>query len=56
VPQPGDLSISARSAALGDVIPVGATRSYFAYYHDTDPAFCSTGGSFNASNAVSIVW
>jgi len=58
VPEPGDLAISARSAALGDVIPSGATRSYFAYYHDTDPTFCASpaGGSFNASNAVSIVW
>ena len=33
-PQAGDPSVSARSAALGDVIPVGATSMYELYYRD----------------------
>jgi hypothetical protein len=56
VPDVGDLSISARSAALGDPIPSGATRHYMTYYVDTSASFCPTGGTFNASNVVSIVW
>ncbi|HEV8113871.1 MAG TPA: hypothetical protein VGR31_13935 [Planctomycetota bacterium] len=57
-PGSGDLSVTARSAALGDTIHPGDTRFYLAYYRDPDPAFCSTpaGNSFNASNAISIVW
>jgi hypothetical protein len=54
VPHPGDPSISARSAELGDPIPFGATRAYQVYYRDADLAFCP--GGFNASNAVSIAW
>ena len=56
VPDVGDLSISARSAALGAPIPNGATRYYMTYYQDPSPSFCPTGGDFNASNVVSIVW
>jgi len=55
VPQPGDLAVSARSAALGDAIPSGASRYYLTYYQDPEPTFCGSAG-FNASNAVSIVW
>jgi hypothetical protein len=54
VPQPGDASISARSAALGDPIPTGATRVYQVYYRDADLAFCP--GGFNATSAVAITW
>ncbi len=58
VPQSGDPSISARSAALGDPIPLGATRAYQFYYRDPNAAFCPgpPGGSFNASNAMAIAW
>jgi hypothetical protein len=57
-PGGGDLSVTAQSAALGDTIPPGATRYYFAYYRDPSPGFCPTptGSTFNASNAYSIVW
>jgi hypothetical protein len=57
-PGAGDMSVTARSAALGDPIPSGATRYYFAYYRDPNAAFCPapTGGTFNSSNAFSIVW
>jgi len=51
-------SISARSAALGDTIAPGVLRVYQVYYRDSDLSFCPDppGSSFNASNAVEIVW
>lgn len=57
-PQAGDPSVSARSAALGDPIPLGATRDYQVYYRDANPTFCPApaGSTFNASGAVEIVW
>jgi hypothetical protein len=57
-PHAGDPSITARSAALGDPIASGETRYYMTYYRDPSPSFCPTppGGTFNASNALSIVW
>jgi hypothetical protein len=57
-PDPGDPSITARSAALGDAIAPGATRHYQVYYRDPDLAFCPSppGNSWNASNALSITW
>jgi hypothetical protein len=54
VPQAGDPSISARSSALGDPIPLGAKRTYQFYYRDPNLGFCP--GGFNATNAVSILW
>jgi len=57
-PGAGDLTVTERSAALGDPISPGETRYYFAYYRDPNPGFCPmpTGSTFNASNAVSILW
>ncbi len=57
-PGAGDLSVTARSAALGDPIVPGAVRHYFAYYRDPAAGFCPppTGGTFNATNAFTIVW
>jgi Tol biopolymer transport system component len=57
-PQAGDASISARSAALGDPIPEGATRNYQVYYRDPSASFCppQRGGTFNVSNAIAIAW
>jgi Tol biopolymer transport system component len=57
-PQGADLSISARSAALGDSIPAGATRYYQVYYRDPAITFCPDppGNSWNVSNALSVVW
>lgn len=53
-PELGDLSISARSAALGDAIPFGASRYYQVYYRDPNLVFCP--GGFNVSNAVAVAW
>jgi hypothetical protein len=57
-PQPGDPSISARSAALLDPIPVGAPRNYQVLYRDSDASFCPEpqGGTFNSSNAIALTW
>ncbi len=57
-PQGSDPSVSARSAALGDPIPLGATRHYQTYYRDAEPAFCPSpfGSTWNVSNALSAVW
>jgi Tol biopolymer transport system component len=53
-PQTGDPSISARSAALGDTIPLGATRIYQVYYRDANLTFCP--GGFNTTNAIAVAW
>jgi Tol biopolymer transport system component len=53
-PQTGDPAISARSAALGDTIPLGATRIYQVYYRDANLVFCA--GGFNVSTAIAIAW
>ena len=57
-PLPGDLSITARSAARGDPIAPGSTRSYQAWYRDAVPGFCPSppGGDSNVSNGVRITW
>ena len=57
-PQTGDLSISARSAALGDPLSVGSTRTYQVYYRDNSATFCPypAGNTWNVSSAVQIDW
>ena len=57
-PGAGDPSISARSAALGDPIPSGATRFYQAYYRDANLGFCPApaGDAWNVSNGLKVVW
>ncbi|MBK7643851.1 MAG: hypothetical protein IPJ19_12535 [Planctomycetes bacterium] len=53
-PEPGDLSITQRSAALGDPLLPGAVRYYQAWYRDST-AYC-TGLTFNMSNGLRVVW
>jgi len=58
-PQPGQLSLSRRSAALGDPIAgTGATRYYQAAYREPDASYCPAplGGSVNITNAFALVW
>ena len=57
-PGPGDPSVSARSAILGDPLAAGATRYYQAYYRDPNPAFCAipAGSTFNSSGGAAITW
>jgi Tol biopolymer transport system component len=58
VPRGTDPSLSARSAARGDPIPLGATRNYQVHYRDPSASFCPNpqGGAFNVSNAIAIAW
>jgi hypothetical protein len=58
VPQPGDPTITQRSAQLGDFLFPGSTRLYQAYYRDPDLGFCPAppGNSWNVTSAVRISW
>jgi hypothetical protein len=57
-PEVGDPSITARSAARGDPLGPGSVRYYQAWYRDSSVTFCQTpsGGTFNASNGLRVVW
>lgn len=57
-PQAGDPTLSARSAALGDPLLPGSARIYQVYYRNASPTFCAepVGGTFNVTNAASVVW
>ncbi|MBK7642997.1 MAG: PD40 domain-containing protein [Planctomycetes bacterium] len=54
-PQPGEPSITQRSAAFGMPIDTGSLRWYQAYYRDPSATFC-TGATFNATNALRVAW
>jgi hypothetical protein len=54
-PGPGDLSISARSAQLGDPLGPYTQRNYQVYYRDPAAGFC-TAQTYNISNALRIGW
>lgn len=54
-PAAGDVSLSARSAARGDVLTPGSTRYYDVYYRDPNVSFCP-GATFNVTNAVRVNW
>lgn len=57
-PGPGDPSITARAAALGDSIQSGAVRYYQVMYRDPQTSFCQNppGNNWNVSGAMRIVW
>jgi hypothetical protein len=56
-PGPGDPTVSARSAALGDTIVAGGTRWYLVYYRDaTVLGGCSASSTFNATQGQAISW
>jgi hypothetical protein len=57
-PLAGDPPISARSAALGDVLTTGSTRYYQTYYRDPLLTFCPSpqGNSWNISSGLAVVW
>ena len=54
LPPVGALSISARSAFLGDTIHAGELRVYQVYYRDPNLSFCGAG--FNVTGAVTVRW
>lgn len=57
-PVASELSITARSAELGDPIAPGSSRYYQVYYRDPNLTFCPmpAGDSWNASSAVQVDW
>lgn len=57
-PAPGDPSVSARSAALGDPIAPGSSRWYQVYSRDANTSFCPapTGNTYNISNGQRLDW
>ena len=56
-PLAGDPSVSARSAALGDVITAGESRWYFVYYRDQVVlGGCSAASTFNATQTGKVTW
>jgi hypothetical protein len=57
-PGPGEASITATSAALGDPIAPGTLRYYQTYYRDPVGFFCAPpfGDSWNVTNGVRISW
>jgi Tol biopolymer transport system component len=56
-PQGGDLSVSARSAALGDVIQAGESRWYLVYYRDPIVlGGCPSTSTFNSTQTARIDW
>ena len=57
VPSGGDLTISARSAALGDPLAPGSRRVYLVYYRDpTILGGCPASSFFNATHGGLITW
>lgn len=57
-PGAGDLSVSTRSAALGDAIGAGSIRLYQTYYRDANASFCPNppGNTWNVTSGLSAVW
>jgi hypothetical protein len=56
-PGPGDPTVSARSAALGDTIVAGQPRWYMVYYRDPNvPIVCLSSASFNATQGQVVTW
>jgi hypothetical protein len=57
VPEPGDPSVSARSAAKADVIPSGQSRWYIVYYRDPIVlGGCPISSGFNATQTGRVAW
>jgi hypothetical protein len=53
----GDPTVSARSAAMGDVIQPGHSRWYLVYYRDpTVLGGCPASSTFNATQSAEISW
>jgi hypothetical protein len=58
VPGPVDPGVWARSAALGDSIPIGGLRFYQVLYVDSSMSFCPwpQGALSNVTNGIAVTW
>jgi hypothetical protein len=53
----GDPTVSARSAALGDIIQAGQSRWYLVYYRDPIVlGGCDSWRAFNATQTGQVTW
>ena len=53
----GDLQVSVRSAALGDVIQAGQSRWHFVYYRDPNVlGGCPPTSTFNCTQTGMVTW
>ena len=57
-PTGSEPSVSARSSALGNPIPAGATRWYQVFHRDPSASFCPNppGNTWNSSNGIQADW
>ena len=55
-PVAGDPTVSARSAAAGDVIAAGTLRYYQTHYRDAVVFACAPPATFNVTNGLSVMW
>ena len=56
-PGPGDLSVTARSAVLGDPLAPGMHRFYGVYYRDPIPlGGCTALSGFNITQQLDVLW
>jgi hypothetical protein len=56
-PGPGDPSVSARSAVLGDPLSAGLQREYLVYYRDPFVlGGCPATSTFNATSSGTLIW
>ena len=56
-PEPGDLRVSARSAAAGDVIAAGTHRYYGVYYRDPVVlGSCAAWATYNITQQLDVLW
>jgi hypothetical protein len=56
-PTGAEPSVHARSAALGDAIPAGSSRYYYANYRDQNVlGGCSPANTFNATQSLRVIW
>lgn len=55
---PTPATVTGQSAAKGDPLAPGSVRGYFAFFRSSSTSFCPapTGGTFNSTNAVLVVW
>jgi hypothetical protein len=56
IPGLGEPTLRALANAHGDPLSVGSVRYYQVWYRDANPSFCTSGGLFNATNGLRVVW
>jgi hypothetical protein len=56
-PSGADVSVHARSAALGDTLSAGSVRYHYVYYRDQNVlGGCPAAATFNITQSVAVTW